>query len=75
MASAVAGASAAIAAALTTDDIPRIAGDTSSKFQKVLFIFLTPSRSIQLDEQQLPTANFCGCLPVDNNCQKNRTYP
>ena len=43
LASAVAGASAAIALALTTDDSPRIAGDTSNKFQKILFIFLTPS--------------------------------
>lgn len=45
-ASAVAGASLAIAAAQATDDNPRIAGDTSSKFQKVLFMFLTPSHSI-----------------------------
>ena len=43
LASAVAGASAARAAVLTTYDSPRIAGDTSNKFQKILFIFLTPS--------------------------------
>lgn len=42
-ASAVAGASVAIAPAQATDDNPRIAGDISSKFQKVLFMFLTPS--------------------------------
>lgn len=66
LASAVAVASVAIAAVLTTDDSPRIAGDTRSKFQKVLFMFLTPSHFIQLD-RQFPTDTFCGCLPVDNN--------
>lgn len=45
LASTVAVAVSAIALALTTDDSPRIAGDTRSKFQKVLFIFLTPSHS------------------------------
>jgi len=66
LASDVAGASTAIAAAQATDDNPRIAGEASSKFKKVLFIFLTPSHSTRL-EQQVPTAIFCSCLPVHNN--------
>lgn len=45
-ASAVAVASWAIAPAETADDNPIIAGDASSKFQIILFIFLTQSHSI-----------------------------
>ena len=57
LASAVAVASAAIAGVLTTDDNPRIAGDTSNKFQKVLFIFLTPSHS-NSTRSAIPNCSF-----------------
>ena len=57
LASAVAVASAAIAGALTTDDSPRIAGDTSNKFQKVLFIFLTPSH-FNSTKSAIPNCSF-----------------
>lgn len=61
LASAVAVASAAIAGTLTTDDSPRIAGDTRSKFQKVLFIFLTPSHS-NSTRSAIPNCSFLWLL-------------
>ena len=61
LASAVAVASAAIAGTLTTDDSPRIAGDTRSKFQKVLFIFLTPSHSYST-RSAIPNCSFLWLL-------------